>query len=228
MQVRGRQLVAWSRRDHEGGVLCGSGVDMGRPCAQPVWWNPAWVEGQGRAWFCWGGKEPQEGGMEEMKREEEVEVNEEDGGEEGGSEVIMPSSLPAPQRVPVRVVVEEKDLVETFVRGSGKGGQKVNKTSNCVRLVHVPTGIAVRCHIHRSLDSNRKSARRLLKEALDVHLNESLSKKAQKESKKAAKARKAKSEKARKHRKKKEKKEREERERQMKLQEEDRDTKDSQ
>jgi protein subunit release factor B len=35
-----------------------------------------------------------------------------------------------------RPELSEDDLTETFVRGSGPGGQKVNKTSNRVVLVH--------------------------------------------------------------------------------------------
>ena len=42
------------------------------------------------------------------------------------------------------VVLFESDLEEKFVRGFGKGGQKVNKTSNCVELKHLPTGISVK------------------------------------------------------------------------------------
>lgn len=40
--------------------------------------------------------------------------------------------------------VLERDLEEHFVRGSGKGGQKTNKTNNCVSLTHLPTGIVVK------------------------------------------------------------------------------------
>ncbi|GAH45594.1 unnamed protein product, partial [marine sediment metagenome] len=39
----------------------------------------------------------------------------------------------------------EKDIVEKFIRSSGKGGQKVNKTSTCVYLKHLPTKIEVKC-----------------------------------------------------------------------------------
>ncbi len=46
-----------------------------------------------------------------------------------------------------QVVLCESDLEEKFVRGFGKGGQKVNKTSNCVELKHLPTGIAVKVNI---------------------------------------------------------------------------------
>ena len=58
--------------------------------------------------------------------------------------------------------VEEKDLIEKFILGSGKGGQKVNKTSSCVYLKHIPTGIEVKCQKTRSRELNRSSARLML------------------------------------------------------------------
>ena len=54
------------------------------------------------------------------------------------------------------------DITEQFVRGSGKGGQKINKTSSCVLLRHLPTGIEVRCQKHREQSKNRLSAYKLL------------------------------------------------------------------
>lgn len=42
------------------------------------------------------------------------------------------------------VVLCESQLEEKFVKGFGKGGQKVNKTSNCVELKHIPTGVTVK------------------------------------------------------------------------------------
>ncbi|XP_064613260.1 uncharacterized protein LOC135477040 [Liolophura sinensis] len=65
----------------------------------------------------------------------------------------------------------ESDLEEQFVRGSGPGGQSVNKTSNCVVLKHRPSGLMVKCHETRSLDTNRKIARQKLRELLDVEMN---------------------------------------------------------
>jgi len=67
--------------------------------------------------------------------------------------------------------LEEKDLEEDFVHGSGPGGQKVNKAHNCVQLLHKPTGLRVKCHISRDLQKNRKVARELLLEKLDEHIN---------------------------------------------------------
>ncbi|MBI2339671.1 MAG: peptide chain release factor-like protein [Deltaproteobacteria bacterium] len=58
--------------------------------------------------------------------------------------------------------VREEDLVENFIRGSGAGGQKINKTSSCVQLIHPPTGIEIRCQKTRSQALNRFLARRLL------------------------------------------------------------------
>jgi protein subunit release factor B len=58
--------------------------------------------------------------------------------------------------------IHEKDLLEKFVRSSGKGGQKVNKTSTCVYLKHAPTGVEVKCMKDRSQSINRFLARREL------------------------------------------------------------------
>ena len=55
--------------------------------------------------------------------------------------------------------IAEDDLVEKFVLGSGSGGQKINKTSSCVYLKHVPTGIEVKCQANRSREMNRFQAR---------------------------------------------------------------------
>ncbi len=55
--------------------------------------------------------------------------------------------------------IHEEDLREKFVRASGPGGQKTNKTSSCVQLKHVPTGLLVRCQRERSQALNRYIAR---------------------------------------------------------------------
>jgi len=51
-----------------------------------------------------------------------------------------------------------EDVAERFVRGSGPGGQKINKTSSTVWLRHTPTGIEVRCQAGRSQKANREQA----------------------------------------------------------------------
>ncbi len=50
------------------------------------------------------------------------------------------------------------EVEERFVRGSGPGGQKINKTSSTVCLRHRPTGLEVRCQRERSQAANRFTA----------------------------------------------------------------------
>lgn len=64
--------------------------------------------------------------------------------------------------------IAEADLLEKFVRGSGAGGQKINKTSNCVFLKHLPTGACIKCQMDRSREMNRFLARRELCEQLEA------------------------------------------------------------
>jgi protein subunit release factor B len=54
--------------------------------------------------------------------------------------------------------VRASEVEEKFVRGSGPGGQKINKTSSTVWLRHGPTGIEVRCQRERSQTANRELA----------------------------------------------------------------------
>ena len=66
--------------------------------------------------------------------------------------------------------VNDLDLTEKFILGSGKGGQKRNKTASCVYLKHDLTGIEVKCQRSRSRECNRFFARRQLCEKLTEHI----------------------------------------------------------
>ncbi|KAI0119157.1 RF-1 domain-containing protein [Daldinia grandis] len=61
----------------------------------------------------------------------------------------------------------EGDIQESFLRGSGPGGQKINKTSSAVQLKHLPTGLVVKSQATRSRSQNRVIARQLLADKLD-------------------------------------------------------------
>ena len=61
-----------------------------------------------------------------------------------------------------KLAVSENDLLEKFILGSGKGGQKLNKTASCVYLRHEPSGIEIKCQRERSRAVNRFLARREL------------------------------------------------------------------
>lgn len=63
--------------------------------------------------------------------------------------------------------VYDAEFEESFVRSSGPGGQKVNKSSSCVHLVHIPTGLSVKCQRERSQTLNRFIARRLLLDKIE-------------------------------------------------------------
>lgn len=59
------------------------------------------------------------------------------------------------------------EVDEAFVRGTGPGGQKINKTSSTVWLRHRPTGMEVRCQRERSRSANRETAWLTLCERLE-------------------------------------------------------------
>eukprot|EP00581_Thalassiosira_minuscula_P002334 CAMPEP_0183748412 /NCGR_PEP_ID=MMETSP0737-20130205/67755_1 /TAXON_ID=385413 /ORGANISM="Thalassiosira miniscula, Strain CCMP1093" /LENGTH=476 /DNA_ID=CAMNT_0025984135 /DNA_START=319 /DNA_END=1750 /DNA_ORIENTATION=- len=118
---------------------------------------------------------------EEILKELEVAINRSLG--ESGSSTTMQPGATLPE-------LKEEDLDEKFVKGSGAGGQKVNKTSNRVILLHVPTQIRVECQDTRSLQQNRKIARKRLRLKVDAFLNGESSRTSQKAS--AAVAKKAK------------------------------------
>ena len=69
---------------------------------------------------------------------------------------------------PKRELFREDDVVERFTKGSGPGGQKINKVMNCVQLLHLPTRTKVECQQFRALTANRQRARSLLQEKLDL------------------------------------------------------------
>jgi protein subunit release factor B len=69
--------------------------------------------------------------------------------------------MPLPPQIDRRLNalgVHAEDVDERFVRGSGPGGQKINKTSSTVWLRHRPTGVEVRIQAERSQAANRELA----------------------------------------------------------------------
>ncbi|SMC50841.1 RF-1 domain-containing protein [Desulfocicer vacuolatum DSM 3385] len=65
--------------------------------------------------------------------------------------------------------IRKEDIQEKFIKASGRGGQKVNKTSSAVFLRHLPTGITVKCGKTRSQALNRFLALRALVEAVEAY-----------------------------------------------------------
>lgn len=76
--------------------------------------------------------------------------------------------------------INEVDLIEKFILGSGKGGQNLHKTSSTVYLKHIPSGLEIKCQDTRSQEDNRYFARQRLCEKLHAILSEEKTKQQQK------------------------------------------------
>ncbi len=75
----------------------------------------------------------------------------------------LPFALPPPFLAKMQALnINLQDITEQFIRGGGKGGQKVNKTASTVLLRHAQTGLEVRCQKYREQSKNRLSAYKLL------------------------------------------------------------------
>ncbi len=90
---------------------------------------------------------------------------------------ISPEKKRALARKMKELGITDSNLIEKFILGSGKGGQKVNKTASCVYLKHLPTGIEVKCHQKRSQELNRYLARRELCEKIAYEIHQEKTKK---------------------------------------------------
>ncbi|MEM9236174.1 MAG: peptide chain release factor-like protein [Verrucomicrobiota bacterium] len=81
--------------------------------------------------------------------------------------MVSPEKQAALEERMARLGIQEADLVEKFILGSGSGGQKINKTHSCVYLKHEPSGIEIKNQSSRSREMNRFHARRELCDTFD-------------------------------------------------------------
>ena len=65
-----------------------------------------------------------------------------------------------------QIGIDDKDVIEKFIIGSGRGGQKLHKTASMVYLKHIQSGIEIKCQYSRSREDNRYYARQRLCEKL--------------------------------------------------------------
>jgi protein subunit release factor B len=70
-----------------------------------------------------------------------------------------------------RLNINPRNIDETFIKGSGKGAQKINKTANAVQLVYKPLGITVRMQRERERSVNRFLALRELVEEIELRVS---------------------------------------------------------
>jgi protein subunit release factor B len=70
-----------------------------------------------------------------------------------------------------RLGIDAGAVEERFIRGGGKGGQKINKTANCVQLNYPPLGLSVRCQKDRQRSLNRFLALRELVDQIEIKIS---------------------------------------------------------
>ncbi|KAL3472305.1 RF-1 domain-containing protein [Aspergillus californicus] len=91
----------------------------------------------------------------------------------------IPRISPAPNRtlsisarltekaLPPRIKLDNADITISYLKGSGPGGQKINKTNSAVQLIHKPTGVVIKSQATRSRSQNEKIARSLLADKVE-------------------------------------------------------------
>ncbi|OAP57061.1 hypothetical protein AYL99_09174 [Fonsecaea erecta] len=70
--------------------------------------------------------------------------------------------------IPPRPTLSDAEIKHTYVKGTGPGGQKINKTNSAAQLTHIPTGIVVKSQATRSRSQNHTIAKRILAEKVEL------------------------------------------------------------
>ncbi|KAA8643279.1 peptide chain release factor family protein [Aspergillus tanneri] len=77
------------------------------------------------------------------------------------------ASSRGPKSLPSRIKIEHADLTVSYVKGTGPGGQKINKTNSAAQLIHKPSGLVVKSQATRSRSQNEKIARHILADRIE-------------------------------------------------------------
>ncbi|KAI5296779.1 hypothetical protein KEM56_005340 [Ascosphaera pollenicola] len=72
------------------------------------------------------------------------------------------------KQMPPRPSLDPADIDGSYLKGTGPGGQKINKTNSAVQLIHRPSGIVVKCQETRSRSQNQKIAMQILAEKVEL------------------------------------------------------------
>ncbi|KLJ12865.1 hypothetical protein EMPG_09458 [Blastomyces silverae] len=74
------------------------------------------------------------------------------------------------KQMPPRPKLDPAEITGTYLKGTGPGGQAINKTNSAVQLIHKPTGIVVKSQATRSRTQNQKIAMGILAEKVELQL----------------------------------------------------------
>ncbi|GLA37848.1 hypothetical protein AnigIFM63309_004822 [Aspergillus niger] len=77
----------------------------------------------------------------------------------------------ADKALPPRLKIQDADVTVSYLKGTGPGGQKINKTNSAVQIIHKPTGVVVKSQATRSRSQNEKIARQLLADKVEELLH---------------------------------------------------------
>ncbi|OJJ43813.1 hypothetical protein ASPZODRAFT_122904, partial [Penicilliopsis zonata CBS 506.65] len=72
------------------------------------------------------------------------------------------------KQLPPRLQIDDADVTVSYLKGTGPGGQKINKTNSAVQIIHKPTGLVVKSQATRSRSQNEKIARQLLADKVEL------------------------------------------------------------
>ncbi|KGO65914.1 Peptide chain release factor class I/class II [Penicillium italicum] len=70
--------------------------------------------------------------------------------------------------LPPRLKINDADISISYLKGTGPGGQKINKTNSAVQIIHKPSGVVIKCQATRSQAQNAKIARSLLADRVEA------------------------------------------------------------
>lgn len=84
---------------------------------------------------------------------------------------VAPGKLEELKARILRLKIDIRLVSESFSRGGGKGGQKVNKTSNRVQLCYPPLDVRVACQSERKRSLNRFLALRELVDQVEMKIS---------------------------------------------------------
>ncbi|KAL2855439.1 RF-1 domain-containing protein [Aspergillus pseudoustus] len=80
---------------------------------------------------------------------------------------LSTSQFLSEKALPPRLKLLDADITISYLKGTGPGGQKINKTNSAVQVIHKPTGIVVKSQATRSQSQNEKIARQLLADKVE-------------------------------------------------------------